>query len=147
MIKSLQKVFHWFNKSQKCCKNRCKALVILSKGGLPLVRLGNQISEKECLEGGFLTAITMFSKECFRTEINQIITSKNQIFIRRTKNFIGYLIIKGTNKTGMEIAKSELSRLLNHLESAFDKEDLTYIQPSKVELIITQYANFIAEVY
>jgi len=145
LIKSLVKPFFWLKKRQECCKNTCKALVILNKGGVPLVRLGNQFAIEECLEGGFLTVATILSKVCFETELNQIITSDNQIFIRRTENFMGYIILKGTNKTGIEIATADLSRLLNRLESVFYNENNAFIQPSEVEPIVAQYANFVAE--
>ena len=147
LIKSLVKAFSWLKKEQECCKNICEALVILNKGGLPLIRLGNQFAVEDILEGSFLTVATILSKACFETELSQIITSDNQIFIRRTENFLGYLVLKGTNKTGIEIANAELSRLLNHLESAFCKKDTNFIQPSQLEPIITQYANFVAEAY
>jgi len=141
------KAFNRLKKGQECCKNICKALVILNKGGLPLIRLGNQSAVEDVLEGSFLTVVTILSKECFETELSQIITSDSQIFIRRTENFMGYLVLKGTNKTGMKIAIAELSQLLDHLESAFSKEDIKFLQPSKLEPIVTKYANFVAEAY
>ncbi len=113
--------------------------------GVPLIRLGNQFSVDECLEGGFLTVVAILSKACFKTELSQIITSDNQIFIRRTEKFIGYIVLKGSNKTGIRVANAELSRLLKRLEIAFCNEDIKFIQPSKVEPIVTQYANFLAE--
>lgn len=139
MLKSLVK------KRPEKCKTVCKALVILNNGGLPLIRLGNEFAVEDILEGGFLTVAAMLSKACFETELSQIITSDNQIFIRRTENFLGYLVLKGTNKTGIEIANAELSRLLEHLETAFYEEDIAFIQPSRIEPIIAQYSNFIAE--
>ena len=147
MIKSLVKVQYWIKRSQNSCKNLCKALVILTKGGVPLIRLGDQSAVEECLEGGFLTAASILSKICFESELNQIITSKNQILIRGTENFIGYLILKGTNKNGKIIANARLSRLLNRLESTFYDEDITLIQPREVEPIVTQYANLVAETW
>ena len=147
LIKSLEKAFLRLKKKQECCKNTCKALVILNKGGLPLIRLGNQFAVEDILEGSFLSVATILSKACFETELSQIITSDNQIFIRRTENFIGYLVLKGTNKIGMGIAKAELSHLLNHLETAFYKEDIVFLQPRELEPIITQYSNFVAEEY
>ena len=89
----------------------------------------------------------MLSKACFETELSQIITSDNQIFIRRTENFIGYLVLKGTNKTGIEIANTELSQLLNHLETVFCKEDIAFLQPSILKPVVNQYSNFVAETY
>jgi len=147
MIKSLEKTFFRLKKKQECCKNVCEALVILNKGGLPLVRLGNEFAVEDILEGSFLTVAAILSKACFKTELSQIITSDNQIFIRRTENFTGYLVLKGTNKAGATIANTELSRLLNHLEYTFCKEDTTFIQPSRLEPIVSQYANFVAEAY
>jgi len=146
MIKSLEKTFFRLKKKQECCKNVCEALVILNKGGLPLIRLGNEFAVEDVLEGSFLSVASILSKACFKTELNQIITSDNQIFIRRTENFMGYLVLKGTNKAGISIANAELSRLLNHLETAFYEEDITFIQPSRIEPIVAQYSNFIAEV-
>lgn len=145
MIKSLEKVSFLLKKKRECCKTICKALVILNKGGIPLARLGNQFALEDILEGSFLTVATILSKACFETELSQIITSDNQIFIRRTENFMGYLVLKGTNKNGIKIAKAELSRLLNHLESTFCEDDIAFIQPSKLEPIIAQYANFIVD--
>ena len=144
-IKSLEKAFSWLKKKREICKNVCEALVILNNGGIPLVRLGNQFAVEDILEGSFLTVATILSKACFETELSQIITSDNQIFIRRTENFMGYLILKGSNKTGIKIAKTELSRLLNHLELTFCDENAVFIQPSKLKPIVAQYANFFAE--
>jgi len=147
LIKPLVKTFYRLKKRQECCKNTCEALVILNKGGLPLIRLGNQFAVEDILEGSFLTVATILSKACFETELSQIITSDNQIFIRRSENFLGYLVLKGTNKTGIEIANAELSQLLNHLESEFCTKDTTFIQPSQLEPILAQYANFVAKAY
>ena len=141
MLKSVLK------KRQEQCKYICKALVILNKGGLPLIRLGNEFEVEDILEGGFISVAAMLSKACFERELSQIITSDNQIFIRRTENFLGYLVLKGTNKSGIEIANAELSRLLNHLETVFYEEDTAFLQPSIVEPIVAQYSNFVAEAY
>ncbi|MFX0138476.1 MAG: hypothetical protein ACFFDN_32840 [Candidatus Hodarchaeota archaeon] len=145
MKKVLAKAFQWLKKRQDTRKNMWEALGILSKGGNPIIRIGNKFAVEKHLEGSFLAVASMLSKEFFELELNQIITSVNQIFIKRTEKFIGYLVLKGTNKVGIEIASAELSRLLNRIEFAFSKEDIKFIQPSELMPIVTQYANFIAE--
>ncbi len=124
-----------------------KSLVILNKSGIPLIRLGDEFVIENDLEGCFLSVVTMLTKEYFNSELNQIMTSKNRILIKRSNNCIGYVVLNGTDKIGISIAIKELSRLLNHIESVFFKDKTIYNPSNEIRTILTQnLSNFVEEV-
>jgi hypothetical protein len=143
MSTTINKIFHRITKRSWFRRNPPKNLTILSNGGITLTRKGVESQYDSILEGGFLAAITMFAETSFATELNQVRLEGNSIIIKRSHNFIVYVIFDYPKKVDDAEAKEVLSDLLSYLEHQCPEIDACggYIDPDKVKYLLKQYAN------
>jgi small GTP-binding protein len=99
-----------------------KALSVFDKGGTPIVTTYNKNEvERVAIEGGFLVAITQFSKMKMNEDEESIITfesEKNGTFVvAKSKNLIGSVLWTSDLGVPLEQSKSALKELLVHLET------------------------------
>ncbi|MBN2154180.1 MAG: GTP-binding protein [Candidatus Lokiarchaeota archaeon] len=99
-----------------------KAISVFDKGGTPIVTTYNKNEiERVAIEGGFLVAITQFSKMKMNEDEESIITfesEKNGTFVvAKSKNLIGSVLWTTDLGVPLEQSKSALKEMLAHLEA------------------------------
>ncbi|NMC08632.1 MAG: GTP-binding protein [Candidatus Lokiarchaeota archaeon] len=115
--------FYTLLTGEKVKKNvLAKAISVFDKGGTPIVTTYNRNEiERVAIEGGFLVAITQFSKMKMNEDEESIITfesEKNGTFIvAKSKNLIGSVLWTADLGVPLEQSKSALKELLSHLET------------------------------
>lgn len=108
-----------------------KAISLYTQGGLPIL-IQTQIYEQneinqQMLEGGFLSAITNFSKMKMEMDSMQIIHFKSDnagtFIVARSQHFIGSFLWTKSLNLDIDHSEEALRDLLNHLEKNADSND------------------------
>jgi GTP-binding protein SAR1 len=121
-----------------------KAISVFNNGGVPIVSEldASETVEREAIEGGFLVAITQFTKMKLEPtdEIN-IISFESQdsgtFLVARSLNFIASLLWTPDLDVTIEQSKSALKDMLEHLEVTCETPDDT----DKVAFHVGQYIS------
>ena len=144
MSKTFKQTFYSFINNELMKREYLKNLTIMSAGGTPLIRRGEEFYSDEALEGGFLAAITFFVRTHFETELNQVRLEGNSIIIKCSQHFIVYVIFDVSDKVDDTEVEEVLCELLSYLERCPEIEhSIGYIAPAKVKYLVKQYINSI----
>jgi small GTP-binding protein len=125
--------FYTLLTGEKVKKNvLAKALSVFDKGGTPIVTTYNKNEiERVAIEGGFLVAITQFSKMKMNEDDQSIITfesEKNGTFVvAKSKNLIGSVLWTADLGVPLEQSKVALKEMLAHLETNASCSDMNSI--------------------
>lgn len=117
------------------------ALTIFNQGGVPLTTREGECSEKDILHGGFFTAITNFAKESFQSELNQLRLDGKLIIFKKSKNFMGSLVIDESQSLDINEAEYCLKELLEHLENMCPSVDTAEFDAEQIEYLVKQYST------
>ncbi len=116
-------------------------LAVTSKGGVPLVRICDDKWENDCfkLESGIMSAtISSFNKQ-FKTDLAQIYCENHSIFIKRSNNFIVYILVENSLKYNEKQAGFYMNNLLDILEKLYHKNNDIIISKSKLEYCVYDF--------
>jgi hypothetical protein len=98
-----------------------KAVSIYNSGGVPLItpKINNNYdTDKNVLEGGFLSAVTAFAKmKNNSSSIKFESDIKGTYIVLRSPNFIGSLLWNKELKVPIDESEEALKELLEHLEN------------------------------
>ncbi len=125
--------FYTLLTGEKVKKNvLAKAISVFDKGGTPIVTTYNKNEvERVAIEGGFLVAITQFSKMKMNDDEESIITfesEKNGTFVvAKSKNLIGSVLWTSDLGVPLDQSKSALKEMLAHLEANASCNDMNSI--------------------
>jgi len=144
MSKTFKQIFYSLINNKLMKRKYLKNLTILSSGGTPIIRRGEEFYSDEALEAGFLAAISIFVRTHFETELNQVRLEGNSIVIKRSQHFIVYVIFEVSEKVDDTEAEEVLCELLSYLERSPEiKHSTGYIAPDKVNYLVKQYTKCI----
>ncbi len=125
--------FYTLLTGEKVKKNvLAKAISVFDKGGTPIVTTYNKNEvERVAIEGGFLVAITQFSKMKMNEDEDSIITfesEKNGTFVvAKSKNLIGSVLWTADLGVPLDQSKAALKEMLAHLEANATCTDMNSI--------------------
>ncbi|MBD3195156.1 MAG: GTP-binding protein [Candidatus Lokiarchaeota archaeon] len=141
IVKAFRKIYYKLTGSQLKKRLQPKALTIFDKGGVPLT----STSSEDVLKGGLFAAITSFIKESFKSELSQLKLEGNTIIFKKSKNFMGSIVIDDSEYKNLDEAEQGLDELLCHLENMCPEAEEDKIDEEKLKFLVEQYSTNLIE--
>lgn len=142
IVSAFMKIYHKLTGQELTKKVIPKALTIFDNSGIPLTTKEGEYCTDDVLRGGLFAAITNFVKESFKSELNQLKLDGNIILLKKSKNFMGTLILDDVNNLDLTEAEVGLNELLNHLENMCCQEvEENRLNPEKVDFLVQQFST------
>ena len=120
------------------------AISIYNSGGVPLVTKSDNKADinEEALQGGFLSAITMFANSKVGSSSIKFESDDGNVFIvRKSDNFIGALMWRESLKVPVTESEEALAELLNHLENSDNIDANKAMDLDHLQFQVNQYCT------
>lgn len=141
IVNGFSKIYYKLTGNQISKSLKPKALTIFDQGGIPLSSKEGESSNSEILRGGLFSAITSFIRESFNSELNQLKLEGNIIIVKKSKNFMGSLVLDDVSNLDLNEAELGLKELLDHLENMCPEVRNNQLDPEKVDFLVKQYST------
>jgi len=137
IINAFMKIYYKLTGKPLRKRINTKAFTVFDQGGIPLTSSNNE----DILQGGLFTAINCFTKESFNSELNQLKMGDHVIIFKRSKNLMGSIVLKDSDRINVYEAEEGLNELLIHLEHMCPEIETNDYDMGKIGYLAEQYAS------
>ncbi len=137
IVNAFSKIYYNLSGKQLSRKVNPMALTVYDKGGVPLT----STTKEDILKGGLFAAITVFIKESFQSELNQLKLGEHVILVKQSKHLMGSIILKDSDSIDVKEAEIELGELLGHLENMYPELEQEKLDTEKIEYLVKEYST------